>query len=180
VLTTLGMAAAAAFGRPRGGSGKAPGFPLAASIRKMIAFPSFSVMIAALILQPWRFPDALESFLEKLGGTMAPLALFSVGFGLDLRLKALRRFAGPLAGGLFYKLLFAPALMTAVAYGVFGIRNEIAQVTIAQAAMAPMITGGIVAIDAGLEPELANLMVGVGIPLSLITVPIWAWLLRQP
>jgi predicted permease len=45
--------------------------------------------------------------------------------------------------------------------------------------MAPMITAGILAHEYGLDPELGNLMVGIGIPLSLATVPIWAWVLAR-
>jgi predicted permease len=44
-----------------------------------------------------------------------------------------------------------------------------------QAAMAPMISGGILAVSHRLNPPLANAMVGLGIPLSFITVPLWAW-----
>jgi malate permease and related proteins len=47
------------------------------------------------------------------------------------------------------------------------------QVTVFEAAMAPMITGSIVAQEYGLDGELAALLVGVGIPISFLTL--WAW-----
>ena len=47
------------------------------------------------------------------------------------------------------------------------------KVTVLETAMAPMITGSIVAISNNLEPKLASLMVGVGIPLSFFTLAIW-------
>ena len=37
--------------------------------------------------------------------------------------------------------------------------------------MAPMISSGILAVEFGFDEELAGLMVGVGIPLSFLTVP---------
>jgi predicted permease len=57
------------------------------------------------------------------------------------------------------------------------IPHEIARITILEAAMAPMITGAIVAKENDLDPELCSLMVGIGIPLSLLSVPLLAWLL---
>jgi predicted permease len=43
--------------------------------------------------------------------------------------------------------------------------------------MAPMITGSIIAAEYDLDGDLAALMVGVGIPLSFLTLPIWFQLL---
>jgi predicted permease len=43
--------------------------------------------------------------------------------------------------------------------------------------MAPMITGSIIAITHDLEPKLASLLVGVGIPLSFVTLGIWYFLI---
>jgi malate permease and related proteins len=42
-----------------------------------------------------------------------------------------------------------------------------------EAAMAPMIGGAVVAAQHRLDPELTTLMVGVGIPLSFLTLPLW-------
>jgi predicted permease len=39
--------------------------------------------------------------------------------------------------------------------------------------MATMITSAVVAAEFNLDTEIANLMVGIGIPISLITVPLW-------
>ena len=46
-----------------------------------------------------------------------------------------------------------------------------------QAATAPMISAGILAQQSGLAPKLANTVVGIGIVLSLATVPLWNTLL---
>ena len=47
------------------------------------------------------------------------------------------------------------------------------QVAVFEAAMAPMIGGAIVAAQHRLDPDLTTLMVGIGIPLSFLTVPLW-------
>jgi predicted permease len=60
---------------------------------------------------------------------------------------------------------------------VMGARGTEIQVTLFEAAMAPMITGSIIAAEYDLDGDLAALMVGVGIPLSFLTLPIWFQLL---
>jgi len=50
-------------------------------------------------------------------------------------------------------------------------------VTVFEAAMGPMIGAAIVGIDHELDPPLLTLMVGVGIPLSFLTLPVWLHLL---
>jgi hypothetical protein len=73
--------------------------------------------------------------------------------------------------------LLGPALVTGLF--VLGLRTggSVLQVTIFEAAMAPMIGGAIVAMDHGLNPRLVTLMVGLGIPLSLLTAAAWCQML---
>jgi predicted permease len=44
--------------------------------------------------------------------------------------------------------------------------------------MAPMITGAILASSYGLKPKLSSMMVGVGIPLSFLTLLFWYFILN--
>jgi len=110
--------------------------------------------------------------LARLGGTLAPLALVSVG--LQLRLGALRGNRAPLAMGLGYKLVLAPMLMALVYVGAMGLNGTTTQITLFESAMAPQIGASIVAIQYGLNAQLISLMVGVGTVLSFITLPIWS------
>jgi predicted permease len=41
-----------------------------------------------------------------------------------------------------------------------------------------MVSGAILASEHELDPDLAALMVGLGIPLSFLTAPLWLWLVR--
>jgi len=43
--------------------------------------------------------------------------------------------------------------------------------------MAPMITGAILASNYGLKPKLSSMMVGVGIPLSFLSLAFWYYIL---
>ena len=61
---------------------------------------------------------------------------------------------------------------------MLGARGPVLQVTVFEAAMGPMIGAAIVAMDHDLDPALVTLMVGIGIPLSFVTLPAWWWLLQ--
>jgi len=116
-----------------------------------------------------------ELMLERVGLTIIPISLVSVGAQFQWRAIQWRELRMPIVLGLGFKLLVAPAVFAAL-YLAVGERSDLAvQVTILEAAMAPMILGSVLAVDFDLEPKLANVMVMVGIPLSLLTVPIWAW-----
>jgi predicted permease len=84
-----------------------------------------------------------------------------------------------LAIGFGFKLVAAPALIALLYLWLFGVRGEIVQMSIFEAAMAPQIGASIVAIERNLDPPLVALMVGIGIPLSFLTLPVW-WYLLQP
>jgi len=127
--------------------------------------------VAGFLLMAAPFPGWFVGVLGRIGGTLSPLALISVGF--QLRLGHIRERLGPLGLGLFYKLVVGPALVAFLFVVVMGARGTEIQVTLFEAAMAPMITGSIVAAEHDLDGDLAALMVGVGIPLSFLTLPIW-------
>lgn len=167
VLSTLGILAATACSKGAMTSGTV--------LKKIAAFPPFLALVAAFLLKPVPFPQWLDYLLVQLGGTLTPLALVSVGF--QLRLSRLKGELSPLTLGLFYKLILGPALMTLIYAGIFRASGTIIQVTLFEAAMGPMISAGIVAVDHELNPDLVSLMLGIGIPLSFVTLPVWYWIL---
>jgi predicted permease len=144
--------------------------------RKILLFPPFQALILALLLRPVPFPEWSVQILQKLGSTLTPLALVSVGF--QLLFGGMRQEIKPLAAGLAYKLVFGPALIFLLYCGVIGATGNVIRVTIFEAAMAPMITAGIIAIDHNLRPQLVGMLVGIGIPLSFITLHFWHLLLQ--
>jgi predicted permease len=138
---------------------------------RILTFPPLIALAIAIVLIPVSYPPWLVSTLTRLGGTLAPLALVSVG--LQLRLETLRGNRRLLAAGLGYKLLLAPALVAILYFGILGLRGPTMQVTLFEAGMAPQIGGSIVAIQYGLNPSLITLMVGIGTVLSFLTLPGW-------
>jgi predicted permease len=143
--------------------------------RKVLMFPPFQALVLALLLKPVPFPAEAVAILEKLGSTLTPLALVSVGF--QLQFGGLKALARPLSAGLGYKLLLGPALIFLLYVTLLGASGTTTAVTIFEAAMAPMITAGIIAIDHKLHPQLVGMLVGIGIPLSFVTLYFWHMLL---
>lgn len=168
VLSTLGIVVATLYS-----SGAISPRQMA---RKILLFPPFEALILAFLLMPVPFPEWLDTVLQRLGDTITPLALASVGF--QLRLSHIRGELKPLGIGLLYKLAIGPALLTLLFVGIMGGSGKVMQVTLFEAAMAPMITAGIIAVDHDLNPQLVTLLIGIGIPLSFLTLPVWWWLLQ--
>ena len=148
------------------------GRPTAAEIVKRIAlFPPFISLAFALLLIPIEYADWFTVLLKRLGDTLAPLALLSVG--LQLRLGHVAEHKRNLALGLAFKLVLAPLAILLIYVGLLGAHGQAIQVTVFEAAMPPMITAAIVAAEHELDPPLANLMVAVGLMLSFMTLTVW-------
>lgn len=148
-----------------------------AILARVASFPPFVAVLVAIALRPVPLPAIATGALDRLGALVVPLALVSVGFQLRVDRASLRRHGRALALGLGLRLAVAPALV-AIALRALGVRGLAADVTVVEMGMAPMITSALLAVEADLEAELATLMVGVGVPLSLATVPAWAFALR--
>jgi len=145
-------------------------------VKKIFLFPPFLAVLAALILRPFAFPEIVESILDRLAITLIPIALIAVGLQLRLDPKHLKREFKPLLWGLGFKLFLGPALMLLLYVGVFQLRGTETHIILVESAMAPMITAGILATEYGLDSDLSSLMIGVGIPISLITIPAWNYI----
>lgn len=155
-----------------------------ASLRRVLRFPPFLACVLALILNGYGLSPSgwLELLLKPLAASLAPLALFVVGLQWQLPQRshpaAEKEQAAPLRRalvlGLGYQLLLAPALIFLLYRPFVASGQELSfQVCVLEAGMAPMISAAIVAGEYGLNPQLASLMTGLGIPLSLLSVPLW-------
>jgi predicted permease len=139
-------------------------------LKRIVLFPPFLALIAGIIagsLGGW--PAALVPVLDRLASTLAPLAVFSVGLQFTLQLTASE--AGATAFALAWKLA-AGALLVLVGGRALGIHDQVLAVAVLQAGMSPMISAAIIADQHGLDPRVVNATLGVGILLSLATVPL--------
>ena len=168
VLSTLGISLACIYSR---GTASARDVAM-----RVVTFPPLIAVVSAMILMDVSYPAWLNGVLARLGGTLAPLALVSVG--LQLRFDAWRGNRRPLAFGLVYKLIAAPAMIGGLYLGIGGFDDGNMRVTVLESAMGPQIGGAIVASQYGLNPPLVTLMVGIGTLLAFITASCWWQLLR--
>lgn len=168
VLSILGITVAGLY---------SSGVPTARTIlRRIVLFPPFIALVAAVVLIPVPYADWFTTLLHRLGDTLAPLALLSVGF--QLRLGHLAGNGRNLALGLGFKLFLAPLAIFLLYVPLLGASGQAIQVTLFEAAMPPMITAAIVATEHDLDPPLATLMVAVGVVLSFATLTGWWWAMR--
>jgi malate permease and related proteins len=143
-------------------------------LKRIVTFPPFLALFAGLIAGRFGgWPEGMSVVLDRVGSTLAPLAVFSVGLQFTLRLTAAE--AGATAFALAWKLAVASLLILA-AGRAFGVQGPVLAVAVLQAGMSPMISAAIIADQHGLDPRVTNATVGVGILLSLATVPLLNWL----
>lgn len=162
MLTTLGLVVAALYSGQR--------VKVFTILRRVLVFPAFWALLLALSLRALEYqPAVLLEFCQRLGLTLTPLALFSIG--LQLRLRSLGGDAQALLLGLSWKLLLAPLLVAAL-LSTTSLDQKSITIIVLQAGMAPMVTAAIFAQQYDLAPALASRMVGLGIVLSMATIPL--------
>lgn len=143
-------------------------------LSKILKFPPFIAFVIALLLNIFsiEIPKDFDEVLMKLGATTVPLALVSVGSQMQWK-KIEKKEGFHLFIGLLFKLVLLPLIILVIYKYIFHQSGDVIDICILEAAMAPMITAAIIASAHDLEPKFCNLMVAVGIPVSLITVGIW-------
>lgn len=164
VLSTFGLWVLARYGGEE-----------APSMRQMalrvVRFPPLWALVAGFTVMPAQPPAWLDNGLQRLADALLPLAMLTIG--LSVRLTLPRDELKPLLTGLALKLAVMPALALLLV-PLLRLHGEMARTTVLEAAMPPMVTAGALAIAHGLAPRLAAAMVGYGLLLSLLTLPLWA------
>jgi predicted permease len=152
--------------------GKLSSIPL-----KIISFPPFGFLMGTLVMSILEIPtpEILMPLLKLVGRTMAPLALFAIGLKFSLDFDAIK--SRHFWMGMSYRLILAPILVWIIYRNFLPTESLTFKVTVLESAMAPMITGSIVAINFNLRPKLATLLAGLGIPIAGISVLAWYYLL---
>lgn len=148
-------------------------------IKRVLTFPPFIALILSIFWVSTGLlgVEMLTPSLTKIASTLVPLALFTVGFQLHFDRKILKKRWLALSLGLVFKLILIPAFFAYFYMKILGGKDLAVHVTVIESAMASMITSAVVAAEFNLDTEMANLMVGIGIPLSLVTVPLWNYFL---
>ncbi len=146
--------------------------------KRMLVYPPFLALMAALILVYFPAFDQFNNLLGKLGSPLVPLAVVSCGMQITVKWDEVRSHARELISVLAFKMFLFPAAILFLYVFAFGQQGFETQVTITEAAMAPMFSAAIIATRFHLKPRLVSLVIFVGVVLSLITVPLWAHFIR--
>lgn len=144
-------------------------------LKRVLRFPPFLGCVGALVIPHFINISIADSLFEKLAATVAPLALFSIG--LQLQFKGWLTEIRNISVTLLYKLILAP-LLVVILFFVLGFKGITSQVAILEAAMPSLLTAGVVADEYGLNPKLSNLVIGIGIIISLLTTCGWYYIIR--
>ena len=138
-------------------------------LKKVATFPPFIALVAAFLLRPVTYPVIITEILDMLSATLIPLVMIAVGYQLQLKMN--RSVRSPLVLGLVIKLIIAP-LTALLLTRLMGWDGELVRVSIFEAGMPPMVSAGALAILDDLNSPLAAALVGIGIVVSFITLPI--------
>lgn len=164
IMSTFGLWVLARYG------GDAP--PTARDIAlRVLKFPPLWALIAGFTVMPAEPPQWIAGALQRLSDALLPLAMLTIGLSVKLALP--RDELKPLATGLALKLVVMPALALLLV-PLLGLHGDMARTTVLESAMPSMVTAGALAISHNLAPRLAAAMVGYGLLLSLLTLPLWA------
>jgi predicted permease len=165
VLSTLGILVATFY--------SSKGASSVVMIKKILFFPPFVTFAISCLMNFYNleFQFLFQNLLKTIGSAVTPLALISVGLQLRFEKKSMHwKFLGL---GLLYKLFLTPFIIYVVYVFILKQHSLVIQVALMESAMAPMITGCILASSHGLKPHLSSMMIGFGIPLSFISLSFW-------
>ncbi|WAC27677.1 AEC family transporter [Ancylobacter sp. SL191] len=162
-LSTLGLAIAAVASEGR--------LDLKAVSKRIIIFPPFIAILIAFATNHLDRPDWLDEIITALAATLTPLALAAVGYAL--RIDRLKHHLAPLGVGLTHRLLLAPALLIGLYAALGDTSDPVAKIAMLEMAMPPMLGASVIAMDNDLEPDLIAALIGIGVPLSMLTALGW-------
>ncbi|MEX2293236.1 MAG: AEC family transporter [Acidimicrobiales bacterium] len=163
-LSIYGSVIAAHWGSAEGGFRRV--------ITRLLRFPPFIAVLVSFAVRIVELPVGLDEALGQVGRLVAPLAMLALG--LRFRVVATAHARQAAIWCLSTKMVLLPLGVLAVALAT-GVRHDPAwRASVLESGMPPMVTAGVIAARAGLDEELATTVVGVGLILALVTIPLLA------
>ena len=139
--------------------------------KRIATFPPFLAILIALATNHLDRPAWLMAIVDSLAHTLTPIALAAMGYAL--RLDRIAGRLGALGVGLGFRLFLAPLAVLLMYQMLHSSGDPVAQVAMLEMAMPPSLGASIIAMDHDLEPDLAALLIGIGVLLSMLTA--WGW-----
>lgn len=177
LLLTLGVAVATTLAGQRAPATTPVPRRIFATVVTLLQKPMIIAVLLGLGLAVGgvALPAVIAGPLTQIGQATPTLAFLTIGLGLDL--GALRGQARPLAGIALIKLVVSPLVAGLVLFGL-GVRGEVAQTAVLQAAMPTAVISAIIAASAGCDARLASAAAVVTTLLALVTLPLVVLVLR--
>ena len=138
-------------------------------LKSLAVFPPFWALVIGLIGIKFPLPSLFDGLILSLSKTLIPCAMVAVGFQMKFKLNLTQ--VKPLIVGLGIKLIIIP-IVALLGFSLIGSDHLSVNVSIIQSGMPPMVTAGALAINEDLEGDIAAGLVGYGLFLSFITIPI--------
>jgi len=167
-LSIYGSVIAAHWGSAEGG--------VARVLDRLLRFPPFIAVLVSFGVRVAALPVGLDQALGQVGRLVAPLAMFALG--LRFRVVAIAHARKAAIWCLGTKMALLPLAVLVVTLAVGGRHDPAWRASVLESGMPPMVTAGVIAARAGLDEELATTVVGVGLVLALVTVPLLSLALR--
>lgn len=101
---------------------------------------------------------------------MSPIALFSIG--LQLNFGLVKQEVPNIAYAALYKLIIGPAILVLLAF-LLELKGEIIQVSLFEMAMPSLVATSIVLHEFKLNTKVGNSVIGLTIPIGLLTSYFW-------
>ncbi|MFD2588907.1 AEC family transporter [Croceitalea marina] len=139
-------------------------------LKNIFTFPPFIAMLLSFVLLAFNYKhtEIISDVLTVMGKPFSYLALFTIGLGI--KKDAIKKNKNYFLLGQCYKLVLAPSLIFIILYLIGEHESTLARICVLGAGLGSMNTIAIVAAELKLKPDLAFLMPGLGIPISMITV----------
>ncbi len=139
-------------------------------LKRVFTFPPLIGALLALTVGRLVDLSGLDDFFKILGSTVSPIALFSIG--LQLHFGIVKSEIPNITYALVYKLILAPAIVVLVAL-MMGLKGEIVQVSIFEMAMPSLVATSIILSQFKLNSKVGNSVIGMSIPLGLLSTYLW-------
>lgn len=144
-------------------------------IKEILTFPPLLGLVTALILKGVALPGFVMDTIGFLAGATVPLIMFSIGLALEVTDVGRYKLEIGIAG--VTKLAVAPVIAFFGA-SALGIPRADIGIMVLEASMPTAMVSMIIGLKYGLDTDFLPVVIVVTTMISLITIPIWQYVLR--
>jgi len=165
---TIGLLVAQRYGQ---GNGKVN------IIKEVFTFPPLIGLLVALVVKGLGIglPNFLTDTIGFLAGATIPLVILTIG--LSLELTEVRTYALAIAVVVLIKLVVAP-IVAMLGGNILGMSGSDLGIMVLEASMPSFLLSLVVGLRYGLDTDFLPAAIVVTTMLSMITIPVWQYLLK--